>query len=373
MKRLWMLGVLWLAIALPASAHKPSDSYLRLDLRPGTYDVRGEWDIALRDLDVAIGLDADNDGQLTWDEVRQRHAAIAAYALARLRVERGGAACRLVPGAQLVDRHTDGAYTVLAFRAACPKGETLAIAYRLFADIDPQHKGLVSVSQDGKVRTLVLGSDHPRATLDEGAAQGFLSYVRHGILHIWIGYDHILFLLSLLLPTVLVRAADGWRGVGRPRAAASDVLHIVTAFTVAHSITLSLAALGVVSLPSRWVESAIALSVLLAAMNNVLPVAQGKRWAAAFLFGLVHGFGFASVLADLGLAPGALAVSLVGFNLGVELGQLAIVAGFLPLAWLARGTWFYRRVVLVGGSGLIMLVAAVWLGERLLDIKLLPV
>jgi len=368
MKRLWILIGLLLAGAtwsLPAEAHKPSDAYLRLTLEPGSADVRGEWDIALRDLDYAIGLDADNDGRLTWDEVRTRHGAIAAYALARLHLERGGAACDLVPGRQLVDTHTDGTYTVLAFAARCPRAGPLAVEYRLFADVDPQHKGLASVRDGDKVRTLVLGSDHPRATVDEGAAGGFLAYVRHGMLHIWIGYDHILFLVSLLLPSVLA--------VGGMRAALADVLKIVTAFTVAHSITLSLAALGVVALPSRWVESAIALSVLLAALNNVLPVARGRRWAAAFLFGLVHGFGFASVLADLGLQPGALAASLVGFNAGVEIGQLAIVAAFLPLAWLMRSTWFYRRVVLVGGSGAIMLVAALWLGERLFDLKLLPV
>ena len=379
MKRLWTLFGLFLACAtwsLPAAAHKPSDSYLRLTTEQNGADVRGEWDIALRDLDYAIGLDADNDGRLTWDEVRNRHGAISAYALARLHLERGGAACALVPGKQLIDNHTDGAYTVLAFAARCPRTGPLAVDYRLFADVDPQHKGLASVRDGASVRTLVLGSDRPRATVDDGAggaASGFLDYVRHGILHIWIGYDHILFLVSLLLPAVLVRDGGSWRAVGRPRAALADVLKIVTAFTVAHSITLSLAALGVVALPSRWVESAIALSVLLAALNNVLPVARGRRWAAAFLFGLVHGFGFASVLADLGLQPGALAASLVGFNLGVEIGQLAIVAVFLPLAYGMRSTWFYRRVVLVGGSGAIMLVAALWLGERLFDLKLLPV
>jgi hypothetical protein len=377
MKRWGILAGLFLAAAawsLPAFAHKPSDAYLRLTTEGA--DVRGEWDIALRDLDYAIGLDADNDGQLTWDEVRSRHAAIAAYALARLRVERDGAACELVAGSQAVDRHTDGTYTVLGFTARCPRSGPLAVEYRLFADVDPQHKGLVSVQEGGTVRTLVLGSDQPRATVGgeaNGAADGFLAYVRHGMLHIWIGYDHILFLLSLLLPAVLVREDGQWRAVGAKRAAVADVLKIVTAFTAAHSITLSLAALGLVALPSRWVESAIALSVLLAALNNVLPVARGRRWAAAFLFGLIHGFGFASVLADLGLRPGALAQSLVGFNLGVEIGQLAIVAAFLPLAWLLRSTWFYRRVVLVGGSGAIMLIAAVWLGERLFDLKLLPV
>jgi hypothetical protein len=385
MKRftLWMAALWLLLAALPASAHKPSDSYLRLETQSASPDVRGEWDIALRDLDYAIGLDADNDGQLTWDEVRARHGAIAAYALARLRLERDGAPCTLRPGAQLIDRHTDGTYTVLAFEAKCPGSATgkLALDYRLFADVDPQHKGLVSVRSGAgaaeSVRTLVLGSDRPRAEVDDAAGQGFLSYVRHGMFHIWIGYDHILFLLSLLLPAVLVRDGAGWRAqwraVERPRAALADVLKIVTAFTLAHSITLSLAALGLVSLPSRWVETAIALSVLLAALNNVLPVARGKRWAAAFLFGLIHGFGFASVLADLGLRPGLLAASLVGFNVGVEIGQLAIVAVFLPLAYLLRSTWFYRRVVLVGGSSLIMLVAALWMGERLFDLKLLPV
>jgi hypothetical protein len=113
------------------------------------------------------------------------------------------------------------------------------------------------------------------------------------------------------------------------------------------------------------------LSVLLAALNNISPLTHSRRWVAAFGFGLVHGFGFASVLADLGLQPGAMAASLVGFNLGVEIGQLAIVAVFLPLAWLLRRTVLYRRVVLLGGSGLIMLVAAIWLGERLFDLRLI--
>jgi hypothetical protein len=373
MKRICCLFFLWLAAAMPAAAHKPSDSYLNVDApgAPGA-PLHGRWDIALRDLDYAIGLDADSDGRITWDELRRRHADIAAYALARLRIARGGQACRLSAGSQLVDQHTDGAYTVLPITAVCPAGGALEFDYRLFADIDPQHKGLLSVAGGGAPRTLVLGSSQPHAVLEQGSAQGFLGFVRHGIWHIWIGYDHILFLLSLLLPAVLVWREHAWRAVAAPRAALLDVLRIVTAFTLAHSITLSLAALGIVALPSRWVESAIALSVLLAALNNLRPITHGKRWAAAFAFGLVHGFGFASVLGDLGLQSGALAVSLVGFNLGVEIGQLAIVAAFLPLAWAARRSWFYRRVVMLGGSSLIMLVAAIWLGERLFDLRLLP-
>ncbi len=375
MKRIWCLFCLLLAVALPlpAAAHKPSDSYLTVQAAAGTAPLQGRWDIALRDLDYAIGLDADGDGRITWDELRRRHADIAAYAMARLRIARGGQPCRLSPGSQMVDSHTDGAYTVLPFTAACPAAGALEFDYRLFADLDPQHKGLVSVEEGGAARTLVLGSGQPHARLQAGAAQGFLDFVRHGIWHIWIGYDHILFLLSLLLPAVLVWGERGWQAVAAPRAAWLDVLRIVTAFTLAHSITLSLAALGVVALPSRWVESAIALSVLLAALNNLRPLTHRRRWIAAFGFGLIHGFGFASVLGDLGLQKGALAASLVGFNLGVEIGQLAIVAAFLPLAWLVRRSWFYRRVMMLGGSCLIMLVAAVWLGERVFDLRLLPV
>ena len=146
---------------------------------------------------------------------------------------------------------------------------------------------------------------------------------------------------------------------------------MVTAFTVAHSITLSLAALGVLSLPSRLVASTIAASVVLAALNNLRPLVLGRRWLVAFCFGLIHGFGFASVLADLGLPQDALLLALVGFNLGVEVGQLCIVIAFLPLAFLARGSLLYRRGVMIGGSALITLIAAVWFIERAFDLKLI--
>jgi HupE / UreJ protein len=126
-----------------------------------------------------------------------------------------------------------------------------------------------------------------------------------------------------------------------------------------------------VELPSRLVESAIAVSVVVAALNNLVPLFNHRRWMVAFGFGLIHGFGFASVLAELGLPQGALVLSLVGFNLGVEAGQLAIVSVFLPLTYMLRRTAFYRRGVLVVGSLLTMVLALVWLAERALDLKLI--
>jgi hypothetical protein len=149
-------------------------------------------------------------------------------------------------------------------------------------------------------------------------------------------------------------------------------LKIVTAFTLAHSITLTLATLGVISLPSRWVESIIAASVVIAALNNIYPLFRERRWMMAFLFGLIHGFGFATVLSDLGLPKSALALALVGFNVGVEAGQLAIVAAFLPVAFYLRHTMLYRKVILLGGSALIALLASAWLVERAFNMKFLP-
>lgn len=342
-----------------AGAHKPSDSYLTLRVATTAAIIDGRWGIALRDLDFALGLDTDGNGQLTWDEVRSRHADIADYAIHRLGLATG---CRLTVVDNQIEQHTDGAYAVLLLHGDCQPGAAFGIDYQLFADLDAQHRGMASITVDGQLQSLVLGGDNTRFaanSIASMAASGLwrqaTDYMRHGVWHIWTGFDHILFLLSLLLPAVL---AKSWRP------ASADVLRVVTAFTLAHSVTLSLAALHVVALPSRLIESAIAASVVIAALNNIWPLVQGKRWLAAFVFGLLHGFGFAGVLGDLGLPKGAAAIALAGFNIGVELGQLAIVAVFVPLAYAMRSTWLYRQVMVKGGSACIALLATVWLVER---------
>ena len=370
-----VLALLLAALAALAHAHKPSDSYLAI--RADGSKVQGQWDIALRDLEYAGGLDSDGDGAISWGELRARHAEIAAYAFARLRVRADERPCTLAALEHLVDQHSDGAYAVIRFEGRCEaeRFRALDIEYSLFFDLDPTHRGLLRVETPKGTLTAVLGPDKPRLSVPLEAASRlaqFLDYVGHGIWHIWIGFDHVLFLVSLLLPAALRPGARGWEPAERFAPVFWEVFKVVTAFTVAHSITLSLAALAVIQLPSRLVESAIALSVLLAVLNNLWPLVLGRRWIVAFAFGLIHGFGFASVLADLGLPQDALLVALVGFNLGVETGQLAIVALFLPAAFWMRRTWLYRKMLFVGGSALIALLAAVWLLERSLDLKLLP-
>jgi hypothetical protein len=215
-------------------------------------------------------------------------------------------------------------------------------------------------------------SSAPTATLEgRSVALGrqFLDYFRTGVWHIWTGFDHILFLCALLLPAVLEHRGGRWQAVASFREAFLEVLSIVTAFTIAHSLTLSLAVLGFITLPSRLIESTIAASVVVAALNNVYPMIAKRLWLVAFVFGLVHGLGFANVLTDLALPKPALAVSLVSFNLGVEAGQLAIVAAVLPLAYLARRSWLYPRLVVGAASLSIAAVASVWLIERSLNVS----
>ena len=371
MWRTLFLSVL-LLVTGPVWAHKASDSYLVLEVKG--QQVSGQWDIALRDIDFAIGLDADGNGEINWGELRARHSGVAAWALSALTLERGGV-CPLQVTQHQVDEHTDGAYAVLKLTGTCPsaKGE-LGVNYRLLFDQDALHRGLLRVDIDGVTHSAIMapGTARQRFSADKPSLLAqFGQFFVQGVWHIWIGFDHILFLLSLLLPVVLVRRAGRWRGVDRFGEALREVLWVVTSFTVAHSITLSLAALGLISLPSRLVESAIALSVVLAALNNLVPVVNQRRWLIAFVFGLIHGFGFASVLAELGLPADALVLSLVGFNVGVEAGQLVIVAVFLPAAFWLRNTGFYRRGIFVGGSLLTLLIALVWLAERALDLKLI--
>jgi len=373
MKRLFLLGLLCL-LSFTAQAHKPSDSYLNFIVEGNAID--GQWDIALRDLDFALGLDANGDAAITWGEVKAKQRDIDAYAMARLNLQSDGQSCPATVTDHLVDDHTDGAYAVLRFKAQCPQPiKQLQTRYGLFFDIDPQHKGLLQLQYEDVSTTAIFSPEKATQQFSlttPNRITQFIDYAREGIWHIWIGFDHILFLLALLLPAVVIRQRQQWQAVAAFKPAFWSVLKIVTAFTLAHSITLTLATLGVISLPSRWVESIIAASVVIAALNNIYPLFRERRWMMAFLFGLIHGFGFATVLSDLGLPKSALALALVGFNVGVEAGQLAIVAAFLPVAFYLRHTMLYRKVILLGGSALIALLASAWLVERAFNMKFLP-
>jgi hypothetical protein len=368
MARLLIIGLTALAMLLAsaASAHKPSDSYLSLVVGER---VTGRWDIALRDLEHAIGLDRDGNGAVTWGEVKARHGDIAAYALARLELSSAGSACATSPLEHLIDQHSDGAYAVLRFIADCPAAlDALDISYSFLFDLDPLHRGLGQVQSGGLTQTSVFGPERQTWHVQLGSpnlGQQIATYVREGVWHIWMGLDHILFLFCLLLPAARRQGQGAQEPSPRRAPVWIEVVQVVTAFTVAHSITLSLAALGILSFPARLVESAIAASVVIAALNNIRPLVSRRLWLIAFGFGLVHGLGFASVLADLALPRHTLLLALLGFNLGVEVGQLVLVGLFFGMVWALRRldvTWPQWATPLP--ACVIALIAAVWFIER---------
>jgi hypothetical protein len=361
-----LLAVLLSALASVAQAHIASNGFLSLQME-GSH-LSGALELAIRDGELAVGLDRDRDGQVTWGELRASQAALNAYVQGHLRISAADEACVIHFGALQVNERIDGNYLWLPLEADCnsvPK--RLAIDYRILDEADPSHRGLLTLSALGLTQTAVLGgAGVPRLiTLDHPSAwSAFVEYLRAGIWHIWSGIDHLLFLLSLLLPAVLVRREGRWEAVPMAAPALLNILKVVTAFTLAHSITLSLAAFDVIRLPSRLTESIIAASIIVAALNNVFPRVTQGRWRIAFAFGLLHGFGFASVLSDMGLPDGARLVSLVAFNLGVEAGQLAVVLAVMPMAYLLRSTAFYRRAVMPWGSTAIAALALVWFVQR---------
>jgi hypothetical protein len=376
MKRSMTILLSFVLFSSLALAHKPSDSYLNLNLKNSS--LSGRWDVALRDLDYAIALDDNDDGAITWKELKTHKTAVESYLLAKLELHSDSQACKLNSNGYLVDNHTDGAYVVLPFTSNCSSNPSiLKVNYNLFFDVDPQHRGLLNLETVNGTQTAIFAPENHNLSFqlqEQSTVSQFLEFVREGVLHIWGGIDHILFLLALLLPSVLRRENGRWLPVGNFKNALSSVLKIVTAFTLAHSITLSLAALQIISLPSRLVESTIAASVVLAALNNVFPIVkEHRRWLVAFSFGLIHGFGFASVLTDLELTRATLLRSLVGFNVGVELGQLSIVMVFLPLAFSLRSSSFYNRFTLAVGSLAVAAIAGIWMAERIFDFKVLPI
>ncbi len=371
------VGLLWLFLAwllsAPALAHKPSDSYLKIT--GGAEQLTAEWDIALKDLEYLIGLDADQNGEITWGELKAQRQAITAHALSRLRVTADGRDCNLQVAELLVTRHSDGSYAVLALQIDGPgDAAVLNIHYNLLFDVDPTHRGLVLYNNGALASTHVLSPSAQTLELQTGEYglwKSLMDYIRVGVWHIWIGFDHILFLLSLLLSAVWVLREKSWYPAEAFRPACRTVLKVVTMFTLAHSITLWLAVMEYVTLPGQLVEATIAFSIVITALNNLRPVLPLSSWAIAFVFGLVHGFGFANVLLDLGLTNVTLAVSLLGFNVGVELGQIAIVAVFLPLAFMLRGTMLYRWAVFRIGSVLVAIIAGLWMYERVFNTEII--
>lgn len=369
MKKLFSLafGLLLLSIAHISHAHQLSTSYLS-----GNFDetgvFNGEWQVRLYDLEQAIGVDTDGDGQLRWQELQNRADVVSQYLQYHLQFSRADHKCTLaIESNWQVDTHFNEGYLVLPVRAQCPISGEVIINYSAFFEIDSQHKLLVSMLNEKNSSSRILSDSSRSIILNENSGSRlatFKEFVVQGAVHIWIGFDHILFLLSLLLSCVLIRKPHHWEANPSVKVIVLHTTWIVTAFTLAHSITLTATALNWIHLPSRWVEVGIAVTVALAALNNIFPVVL-RLGLLTFGFGLLHGMGFAGALGELGLPADQQALTVLAFNLGVEIGQMVIVILVLPILILLRKNYWYARYSMTGLSAVIVLIAVQWIFQRI--------
>ncbi|MDO6705585.1 HupE/UreJ family protein [Photobacterium sp. 1_MG-2023] len=354
-----------------AQAHQLSTSYLTL--QQDGKNFTGNWQVQLTDMARllaadGVSLDQNADQQLSWREISNHEETISSALLAQLKFSQENGSCSPTQtGGFQLDSHANLPYLWLPVRVSCPHSGQVSLQYQgTFFELSQSHKLIANIMLSDATLNRILDVRQPTLLLSTGSASSLETakeYLFQGIVHILIGTDHILFLLALLLTCVLYRDQGRWKGIQSPKSIFINTTWIITAFTLAHSITLTATALDL--LPgNRWVELMIAISVLFAAMNNIFPLVSRLGWIT-FGFGLLHGMGFASVLGDLGLPARHTILAIVSFNLGVEVGQLAILLIALPgLIWL-RHTWSYQRWIMPVSSAFIAIMAIRWSLERL--------
>ncbi len=354
--------------ALPprAGAHAVGTSYLFAEFDPADGPVKLRWEMNAGELAWNVFIDADADGTITQDELDRARPTLAPAIGGQIEATRGGTPCTLSYDRAQV-RPADGHDVVSVFlQADCPRQGLLAIGGPLYLS-GYEQRVMLEIARGGENTAVVLSLDENTwsETKRISAWESFVHFLGQGIWHVLIGYDHIAFVLLLLLPSVM-RPRDGkWHGADGLGPVARDIVTIVTAFTVAHSTTLALAITGIVTLPTQPIELAIAASIAVAAAINLMPRLSHARLPLAFGFGLVHGFGFANALSNLEAEGAGLVPLLAGFNLGVEVAQLAIVALVLPVIYAVRRTHWYSNGVLPLGSCALGAAGLVWLVQRL--------
>lgn len=354
-------AIVMLFVCGGAFAHTSGSSFLALRAESAS-TVHAEWDFDVRDLNQSLQLDADSDGAVTWAEILAARHEIESLVLARTHLSASGGACALAStDVPAIAEHGDGPYLRFIASFSCPPG-ALALDHAGWLAFDAGHRALLEYEAvDGSRTQAILAGGAMQWRATESRATHLVRFLVEGMRHLVTGYDHLAFLGVLLL--ALARRRRSGEPSSLPHML-KRAFAVVTAFTLAHSLTLGLAATGHIRLPSQPVEVAIALSVMIAALLNISRGAAAHGWKLAFAFGLVHGLGFAGALAEL--ASGRIDLfALAAFNVGIETAQIAIAAAAVPLIW-----WLFRglrseRVGVPLASVSVACVAAVWVSSRL--------
>lgn len=376
-----MFGMLFTNIA---SAHDGESSVIYLDVFPdGSAQGQIEHPVGL--LNELFDLDLDLT-ESTADDIDEIEGAVRAYNVDNLSISAEDGTPWDITFTGEVDaiETEDEVYAAFLFDIE----NTFDSAPRVF-DVtfdgivrDETHFASVVMRTDPVTGTFLnegeavpgfINADNPTLAIDlddPDLWKAFTGTVSLGMEHIFIGTDHILFILVLLLPAVMLFSVSGsWAPVPTFGAGLWRVIKIATAFTIAHSITLTLGGLEIVEFPSKLIETVIALSIIAAAAHNLRPIFANREAYIAFAFGIFHGFGFAGLLSDLGIGRGQRVLSLLGFNIGVEIGQAFIIVLLFPALFLLSRTVFYPFVLRIG-SIVLAVIAAIWAIERVFETSL---
>jgi len=306
------------------------------------------------------------NGDLTPTLITKKKQDIVKYIQESITVKNTQSRCKLIPNKFLVENQIA---LQTSFQVKCQEPlQTLSMHYTLFFEFDKTQEGVMQILTPNDEKLFIFSPHQRNYTLHLQSTlqtHNFQRFIIEGVWHIWEGIDHMLFLLMLLLPSVLIKHSF--------KEVLLDVLKIVTAFTLSHSLTLSLSMFNILNPPEQLIETLIALSILLTALNNIYPLINYKReWLLAFLFGFIHGFGFANALHEMELNSTHFASAVFGFNIGVEVGQVVIVAFLLPLLYKLARKRFYKKLFVPSLSLLVAFIALLWAIDRAFALRFMP-
>jgi HupE / UreJ protein len=354
-------------------AHKPSDAFMTIESTPVAQKVNVRLSLALKDIDAAIEtLDENNDRQLTFAELKKSRVEIENLVGKEVVVQCGSNSTSVTwqfdqsQDVSPLEKRNDGTYVRLKAEVSCASASSLQLQYRLFEDIDMSHRLLISnllgvtesVSVASPSNNFVLLRNGGNVKEAASAVATVMNFIIEGFTHLAIGWDHLAFILVLVLPFMLWKKNQAaydfdWHSGKR-------LLYVISAFTVGHCVTLVLVALNIITVTGQWVEPTIALTIVISAALNLMPEVKAPRVWMPLIFGTIHGLGFSSVLSELEISAGSRLLALVGFNLGIELGQIVFVALWAALQYGLVRLQGYARWVVTGGS-IVLMVAAVML------------
>jgi hypothetical protein len=368
-----------------ASAHRNDESYLYLDI--GDDDLRGTVQMPYGDIRKVLGLQLVGTAEEVRAEIAANLPALQRYAAERTTIGAAGATWAMTFDDFSVLEDADVSegglgYVILPFVVDLEGGsvpQLIELEFTPFLEEIPDRNnvGLISNYWEGGFiggeanELVVFTTASPAGVIDlSGASQwkNFRASIDLGVDHIRTGPDHVSFILVLLLPAVLILVAGVWYPAPTFAGSLWRVVIVATMFTIAHSITFTLAGLGILPLPpAKLTETAIAVSIAVAALHNLKPVFGHREWALAFVFGLFHGMGFAGFVEELEISQTTKLVSLLGRNVGIEFGQIVIIFLTLPALYLLSRTRFYRPFFVVS-SVVLAAVSLVWVVERLFEV-----